>query len=59
MTPIDSTNHQNKRSQCASNKKLKNFLIFTVILEIFAKFGGYRIELICKRMYGLVNVGIY
>ena len=55
MTP----NHQNKRSQCASKKKLKNILIVTVILEIFAKFGGYRIELISKRMYDLVNVGIY
>ena len=36
-----------------------NCLIFTVILETFAKFGRYRLEFIRKIMHSLVSVENY
>ena len=36
-----------------------NYLVFTVILETFARFGGLRLEFIRKRMHSLVNVENY
>ena len=68
MNAIDSTNDQNTMGRVIQGYiytlttkmrikgKTSNCLIFNVIIQKFAKFGGQRLEFIRKRMYTLVNV---
>ena len=59
MAPILFTNSQNTMRRVIwgyiYKNKTWNSFIFTIMLKTFAKFGGYSLAFIRKRMYSLVN----